>query len=43
MLFRSIGIAAIMFLGFSAFLASAVRGRYRKPKEPYTSDTPWRS
>ena len=38
-----IGIAAIMFLGFSAFLASAIRGRYRKPKAPYTSSNPWRS
>ena len=38
-----IGIAAIMFLAFAAFLASAIRGRYRKPKQPYTSPTPWRS
>ena len=38
-----IGVSVIMFLAFCAFLASALRGRYRRPKQPYTSTTPWRS
>lgn len=44
-------VAVLMFLAFTAFLASAIRGRYRRPRpkpggEPesaYTSEQPWRS
>ena len=43
--------AVLMFLAFAAFLASAIRGRYARPRaksaaEPdstYTSEHPWRS
>ena len=46
-----IGVAALMFLAFCAFLASAIRGRYARPRpkpgetaeSAYTSTKSWRS
>ncbi|MBM3681498.1 MAG: hypothetical protein FJW81_09330 [Actinobacteria bacterium] len=45
-----IGASVILFMGGIAFLASALRGRYRQPagerpraEADYTGDSPWRS
>lgn len=45
-----IGVSVILFMAGFAFLASALRGRYRRPPEArrapetdYTGDSPWRS
>lgn len=45
-----IGASVILFMAGFAFLASALRGRYRRPPEPrrepetdYTAERPWRS
>jgi hypothetical protein len=45
-----IGASVILFMAGFAFLASALRGRYRRPPESrpapetdYTGDSPWRS
>ena len=47
----TIAVAVILILGFCAFLAAAIRGRYRRPPtgpegprgSDYASTSPWRS